>query len=90
MSLSAVLCAGSYFLYLRTEAPLGDHGPTAAALMAPLVLFGLFRYLQLVLVHGAGGDPVRTLLRDPALVVNAVLWAGLYAGFLLAARSHLW
>jgi 4-hydroxybenzoate polyprenyltransferase len=90
MALSAVLTAGSYLLYLRTEAPMGGHGPMAAALMAPLALFGLFRYLQLVAVQGAGGDPVRTLLRDPALVVNAVLWAGLYCGFLLAARSDAW
>jgi 4-hydroxybenzoate polyprenyltransferase len=90
MALSAVLAAGSYFLYLRTEAPLGGNGPAAAALMAPLALFGLFRYLQLVLVRGGGGDPVRMLLRDPALVVNAVLWAGLYAACLLAVRSGLW
>jgi 4-hydroxybenzoate polyprenyltransferase len=90
MVLSAMLSAGSYFLYLRTEAPLGQHGPTATALIAPLALFGLFRYLQLALVRGAGGDPVRTLLRDPVLVVNALLWAVISAGFLLAARSGSW
>lgn len=87
MLLSAVLAAGSYLLYLRTEAPLGSYGPPAAALLAPLALFGLFRYLQLVLVRGAGGDPVRTLLGDPALVVNSVLWAGLSGALLLASRA---
>lgn len=90
MVLTAVLTAGSYFLYLRTEAPLGGYGSTAAALVAPLALFGLFRYLQLALVRGAGGDPARTLVRDPVLVVNAVLWAALTGGFLLAARSGPW
>jgi decaprenyl-phosphate phosphoribosyltransferase len=90
MALSAVLTAGAYLLYLRTEAPLGSYGPAAAALLAPLALFGLFRYLQLALVRGAGGNPTRTLLRDPALVVNAILWAGMSGGLQLASRSMLW
>jgi 4-hydroxybenzoate polyprenyltransferase len=86
MLLSAVLAAGSYLLYLRTEAPLGSYGLAAAVSSVPLALFGLFRYLQLVLVRGAGANPVRVLLRDPPLVVNAVLWAFLSGGFLLATR----
>lgn len=90
MVLCAVLTAGTYLLYLRTEAPLGSYGPAAAALLAPLALFGLFRYLQLVLVRGAGGDPTRTLLRDPALVVNAVLWVGMSVGLQLASRGMWW
>lgn len=89
MLLSAVLTAGAYLLYLRTEAPLGSYGPAAAALSAPLALFGLFRYLQLVLVAGAGSDPARTLLRDPALVVNSLLWLAVTGGFLIASRSTL-
>lgn len=90
MALSAVLAAGAYLLYLRTEAPLGSYAPAAAALLAPLALFGLFRYLQLTLVRGAGGDPTRTLLRDPPLLVNAALWLGLSAALQLAARDLLW
>ncbi|WP_213453319.1 UbiA prenyltransferase family protein [Rhizomonospora bruguierae] len=86
MVLSAVIAAGTYLLYLRTEAPLGEYGTLAAALLAPLALFALFRYLQLVIVGGGGGDPVRILLRDPALVVNSVLWAGLTGAFLLVSR----
>jgi decaprenyl-phosphate phosphoribosyltransferase len=86
MLLSAVLAAGTYLLYLRTEAPLGPYGLAAAVSSVPLALFGLFRYLQLVLVRGAGGDPVRVLLRDPPLVINAVLWTVLSGGFLLATQ----
>jgi len=86
MLLVAVLAAGSYLLYLRTEAPLDGYGPAAAAASVPLALFGLFRYLQLVLVRGAGEDPVRTLLRDPALVVNSLLWLAVTCGFVAAAR----
>jgi 4-hydroxybenzoate polyprenyltransferase len=84
MVFSAVLAAGSYLLYVRTEAPLGRYALAATVLTAPLVLFGLFRYLQLVLVHEGGGDPVRMLLRDPALVANSLLWAAVCGGFTLA------
>ncbi|BCL12359.1 UbiA prenyltransferase family protein [Micromonospora sagamiensis] len=86
MQLSATLTAGSYLLYLREEAPLGVHASVAAVLLTPMAVFGLFRYLQLVLVHDAGMRPVRILVRDPALVANTVLWAALSGGLLLAAR----
>ncbi|MEJ3746349.1 UbiA prenyltransferase family protein [Actinomycetes bacterium KLBMP 9797] len=86
MVLSAVLSVGAYLLYMRTEAPLGEYALTAAVLSAPLALFGVFRYLQVVLVDSGGDNPVRLLLRDPALVTNALLWAALSGGFLAAAR----
>lgn len=89
MALSAVLTAGAYLLYLRTEAPLGSLGPAATALLAPLALFGLFRYLQLALVRGAGGNPTRTLLRDPALIINGFVWVGVSGGLQLASGSML-
>nr|MDT0656794.1 UbiA prenyltransferase family protein [Micromonospora sp. DSM 115978] len=90
MTLCAALTISSYLLYLRTEAQLGSYGPTAALLLTPFALLALFRYLQLALVRGSAGDPARTLLRDPVLVVNAVLWAGLSGGFLIASRNDLW
>jgi decaprenyl-phosphate phosphoribosyltransferase len=86
MVLCTVQAVGSYLLYLRTEAPLGRYGAAAAVACAPLALFGLFRYLQLVLVQENGGNPVRLLARDPALVVNSLLWLGLSGAFLLASR----
>lgn len=89
MMLSGVLAACSYLLYLRTEAPLGGNGPAAAAILAPLMLFTLFRYLQLVMVRGKGENPVRTLLRDRVIVVIGILWATLSACFLLVTRMPL-
>lgn len=85
MLLSAVLTVGAYLLFLRTEAPLGAYATAAAILSTPFALFGVFRYLQLVMTQGGGGRPVRTLLRDPAMLANSALWALLSAGFLLAA-----
>ena len=88
MQLSAALAVGSYLLYLRDEAPLGAYASIAVILLAPMAAFGLFRYLQLVLVHHAGGKPVRILVRDPALVANTLLWAAASGGLLLAARGQ--
>lgn len=86
MMLSGVLAAVSYLQYLRSEAPLGELAPAAAAILAPLMLFTLFRYLQLVMVRGKGENPVRTLLRDRAIVVNALVWAALSTCFLVVTR----
>jgi 4-hydroxybenzoate polyprenyltransferase len=52
----------------------------------PFALFGMARYLQLLHVHGKGGEPTRILLRDRAMVVNALLWAPLLGGTLLATH----
>ncbi len=84
--LCAVLSVGFYLLYVRTEAPLGGYSLAAAVLTAPLALFGVFRYLQMVLVQDGGDNPVRMLLRDPALVINSMLMAVVSGGFLLAAH----
>jgi hypothetical protein len=41
------------------------------------VVFGIGRYLMLVLVRGEGDDPAELLVNDPPLVAAAVVWAGL-------------
>ncbi|MFI5678200.1 UbiA prenyltransferase family protein [Streptomyces cellulosae] len=54
--------------------------PAALALVlvtVPCAMFALFRYLQVVLVHGGGGDPVRLLLGDRVLMAVGLLWAAL-------------
>ncbi|MFC1600722.1 decaprenyl-phosphate phosphoribosyltransferase [Candidatus Sumerlaeota bacterium] len=40
----------------------------------PFVLYGIFRYLYLVYQRDEGGAPESTLLRDPLMIVNIVLW----------------
>ncbi|MGY0234322.1 UbiA prenyltransferase family protein [Longispora urticae] len=84
--LNAGLTGMAFLLYMRDEAPVGAHGQLAMLCSVPFALFGLFRYLQGVLVRQSEGDPVRALLRDRVLVVNSLLWGLLLAGFLVAAR----
>jgi decaprenyl-phosphate phosphoribosyltransferase len=62
--------------YLATEAPFGGYQQLAVLLSTPFALFVLFRYLQLLVVHRDGGDPVRILLRDRAMAIAGVLWLG--------------
>ncbi|GGZ31299.1 decaprenyl-phosphate phosphoribosyltransferase [Streptomyces inusitatus] len=80
LDLVLVLCAAlttvGYLLHLRLESGLTA---VAAPLTAPCALFALFRYLQIVTVRSGGGDPVRTLLLDRAMVAAFALWAGLLA-----------
>ncbi|ARQ72674.1 prenyltransferase [Streptomyces marincola] len=82
-----VLCAGvtvtAFLIHLQQAAD-----PRAADLAvygsAPLALFAMARYLQLLQVHGdRGGEPTRILLRDRAMLVNSLLWALLLGGTLI-------
>ncbi|GAA2903961.1 decaprenyl-phosphate phosphoribosyltransferase [Streptosporangium fragile] len=86
LQLTCVLTAVSGLIYLRTEAPFGPYGQVAMLLATPLALFALFRYLQVVLVEGGGGDPVRGVLRDRGLAVTGVALAIVLGGTFLLAR----
>ncbi|MEU5372168.1 UbiA prenyltransferase family protein [Streptomyces sp. NPDC005951] len=83
--LVAVLTAVSYVLYLRDDAALAGGTSFVILLSAPCAVFGLARYLQLLLVEEGGGNPVHVLFRDRATLVNAGLWAALVA---LALLTH--
>ncbi|GGO10530.1 decaprenyl-phosphate phosphoribosyltransferase [Microbispora rosea subsp. aerata] len=69
LMLTCVLTTVTGLMHLRTEALLGPYGQTAMLLCTPPALFVLFRYLQVVLVDGGGGDPVRELLADRGIAV---------------------
>ncbi|GIH25178.1 decaprenyl-phosphate phosphoribosyltransferase [Acrocarpospora phusangensis] len=90
LQLTSVLAAVAGLIYLRTEAPFGPYGLAAMLLSTPFVLFALFRYLQVVLVDGGGGDPVRGVLQDRGLTVTGLALAVvLGATFVLARHPAL-
>lgn len=84
--LVAVLTAVSYVLYLRDDAALAAGASFVILLSAPCAVFGLARYLQLLLVEEGGANPVHVLFRDRATLVNATLWAVLVSVALLLSR----
>jgi 4-hydroxybenzoate polyprenyltransferase len=66
----AIVMAYSLYTFSAPNLP-ANH---AMMLTIPFVLYGVFRYLYLVHVHGEGGSPEDLLLRDRALLVDIVLW----------------
>lgn len=74
--LTAAITLITYQLYVYTFS-------AGALFTVPFALFALFRYLQVVLVNAGGGSPVRVLLRDRVMLVNAALWLLIYEGGLL-------
>jgi decaprenyl-phosphate phosphoribosyltransferase len=86
---TGMLATVTGLLYLRTAVPFGPYGQPVLLVSTPLALFAYSRYLQAVLIGGAGDDPVRFLLRDRALVVVALLWVGSLGVAVLLARYRM-
>lgn len=87
LGLNAALALIASLLYLRFDAPFGVGRDTVLMAAVPLALFGVFRYLQAVLVLRSGGDPLRTVLHDRLIMGAAGLLAAVVCGALVA--THL-
>jgi decaprenyl-phosphate phosphoribosyltransferase len=85
--LTSTTTAFAFLLYLQQESTVARYGGVAIVTSAPFALFGLFRYLQGLQLRDSGGEPVRALLRDRALMATALLWlCGL--GVLVIVSRH--
>lgn len=71
----AALSILSYALWTVSNDTIVVHNTRNLLLTVPFVVFGVFRYLHLVLRGGGGEDPARLLFRDPGLLVSGVLYA---------------
>ncbi|GAB3222367.1 decaprenyl-phosphate phosphoribosyltransferase [Glycomyces halotolerans] len=81
VSITAGLATATFLLFaLHGPGSPGDTGPLPL-LGVPLLVAGLFRYLQLLAVRGGDGDPTRILLRDPVLVAIALASAAIVAAY---------
>ena len=73
----AIVTAGalvSYALYTMSPEVMQKLGTRHLNLTVPFVIYGLLRYLYLVYTKGQGGSPSSTILRDPPLLINGILW----------------
>jgi decaprenyl-phosphate phosphoribosyltransferase len=73
--ITAVLCVMSFILHLNNAPVAQPFGHSLAFLATPLVLFGVFRYVQLLIVEESGGDPSRLLFHDRVLLLSGLLMA---------------
>jgi 4-hydroxybenzoate polyprenyltransferase len=71
----SVACAAiGYALYSVDAETVALHGTDKLILTLPFVLYGLFRYLQVMYVKGGGGDPAWDVLHDPHLIATTLGW----------------
>lgn len=80
----AVITYALWALSPRTMANFGGD----VILTMPLVIFGVFRYIYLVMKENKGDDPSSVLFSDIPLLATLVLWIGLSA-FLLVVQPHI-
>lgn len=72
----------TYSLYTLSPRSLELHGTSNLIYTIPFVIFGIFRFLYLVMFHQSGDDPSSQIFSDKPLVITIVLWALTY-GFVV-------
>jgi 4-hydroxybenzoate polyprenyltransferase len=82
VAVSVTGAAIGYAFYTLAPETAALHGTNKLILTLPFVLYGLFRYLQVVYSRGGGGDPAWELLRDPHLIAATTCWLALTGWFL--------
>lgn len=63
-----------YSIYTLWPETVGKFGTSALGFTIPFVVFGIFRYLELVYRHGRGGRPEKVLLTDVPLLIDLALY----------------
>jgi 4-hydroxybenzoate polyprenyltransferase len=76
----------SYSIYTLWPDTVAKFGSARLGFSIPFVVFGIFRYLDLVYRHEQGGRPERILLTDIPILVNLLLYAAAIAVVFLLGR----
>jgi 4-hydroxybenzoate polyprenyltransferase len=71
VSAATVVC---YAIYTLSAETVNKFGTAGLGFTIPLVMFGIFRYLDLVYRLDQGGRPEKIVLTDPATLVNLALY----------------
>ncbi len=64
----------SYAIYTLSPDTISKFGTANLGFTIPFVLFGIFRYLDLVYRHSKGEQPEKTLLTDMPILINIALY----------------
>ncbi len=80
ISAATLVC---YALYTLAPDTVAKFGSARLGFTIPFVMFGIFRYLDLVYRHEHGGRPEQTLLTDWPLLVNVALYGATVLALLL-------
>lgn len=74
IAVAAAATVVSYAVYTQSQDTVAKFGTRRLALTIPFVLFGIFRYLDLVYRHFKGGEPEYILLTDAPLLADIALY----------------
>ncbi|MBI4847169.1 MAG: decaprenyl-phosphate phosphoribosyltransferase [Nitrospirae bacterium] len=72
----------TYSLYTLSPRSIELHGSANLIYTIPFVIFGIFRFLYLVIYHKSGDDPSSQIFSDRQLVLTIFFWALTY-GFII-------
>lgn len=64
----------SYAMYTLSEETVRRFGTNGLGLTIPFVVFGIFRYLELVYRHDEGGRPEKVMLTDKVLIATVACY----------------
>ena len=76
----------SYAMYTLAAETCEKFNTKAIGFTIPFVVFGIFRYLDLVYRHEEGGRPEKILLTDPPILINLALFATTTVAIFLSTR----
>ena len=79
----------SYSVYTLAPDTVQKFGTSLLSLTIPFVIFGIFRYLDLVYRRGRGGRPEKILLTDAVLIADILLYGLVALGVFLYTRHTL-
>jgi 4-hydroxybenzoate polyprenyltransferase len=79
----------AYAIYTLEQETRDRFGTSRLGLTIPFVVFGVFRYLDLVYRHEQGGRPEKVLLTDRTLIVTVLLYALAALAVLLTAHQSV-
>lgn len=74
LGISAACAIMSYGLYTISPRTILTHHNSHMVITLPVVIFGIFRYLQLLLTHNQGEDPGKTLFYDPYMRITIIIY----------------
>ena len=77
----------TYSLYTLSPRSIELHGTTNLIYTTPFVIFGIFRFMYLVLFHQSGEDPSSQIFKDKQLVVTVIIWVLVYGIIIYVKKS---
>jgi len=87
IGIAAAAAVVTYAIYTLSSETIARFGTSGLGLTIPFVVFGVFRYLDLVYRSEQGGQPEKVLLTDRVLMITVLLYALVALAVLLTAHQ---